>query len=195
MILYKIALFVHVIGALLLFITLTVEGIGLRSLRRAKTAGQVRDASGIAGLARMVGPFSALAILIPGLYMTASTWGWVAWIVVGLAGWMLIAALGIASGVRLSLVARAASERGPVGPERDARSPLRDPLFVASWLVRVALALGIVFLMTYKPSLAGALLALGAAAAIGVGASAFVVGRSGAQNATPLIPAGGSRDA
>ena len=35
--LYSIALFVHVVGALLLFVTLTVEGVALRLLHRAAT--------------------------------------------------------------------------------------------------------------------------------------------------------------
>src|SRR5919201_6443853 len=63
MTLYRIALFVHVVGALLLFATLTVEGIGLRSLRRATTVDQARDGSSVARLTRVVGPVSALAIL------------------------------------------------------------------------------------------------------------------------------------
>lgn len=193
MTLYKVALFVHVVGALLLFITLTVQGIGLRSLRRATTAGQVREASGIASLARVAGPFSALAILIPGLYMTASTWGWAGWIVVSLTGWLLIAALGIADGIRLNVVSRTAAEHSSAGDERRERPPLRDPLFVASWLTRVALAVGIVFLMTFKPGLGGALLALAVAAAIGVGASALLWRQSGAGIPARLATAGGSR--
>jgi hypothetical protein len=186
MTLYRIALFVHVVGALLLFATLTVEGIGLRSLRRATTIDQARDGSSVARLTRVVGPSSALAILVPGLYMTASTWGWVAWIVMGLAGWLLIAVLGAVSGIRLTAVARAATEQGLAARERDARPQLRDPLFVASWLTRVALALGIVFLMTYKPNLEGALLALAAAAATGVGASALVWPHNGTREVAPL---------
>ena len=194
MTLYRIALFVHVLGAVLLFTTLTVEGIGLRSLRRATTADQVRDGSSVAGLTRVVGPCSALAIIVPGLYMTASTWGWVAWIVVGLTGWLLIAVLGIVNGIRLTAEVRAATEQDPVAQERDTRPLPRDPLFVASWLTRLALALGIVFLMMYKPNVEVALITLAAAAAIGVGASAFVWRQGGPQQAVPLVPAGGFQD-
>ncbi len=194
MTLYRIALFVHVVGALLLFATLTVEGIGLRSLRRATTVDQARDGGSVVGLTRVVGPFSALAILVPGVYMTASTWGWVAWIIVGLAGWLLIAVLGIVNGIRLTAVSRAATEPGLATWERDARPQLRDPLFVASWLTRVALALGIVFLMTYRPNLEGALVALAAAGTIGVGASVFVWPRRSIREMVPLVHVGGSHD-
>ena len=47
--LYSIVLFVHIVGALLLFVLLTVEGVGLR-------AGFVT-----ASLNRVLGPISALA--------------------------------------------------------------------------------------------------------------------------------------
>src|SRR2546428_6326264 len=94
MTLYAAALYLHIVGALLLFMTLTVEGIALRQLRRATTLEQVRDAAGIARLTRTVGPASTAGILVPGLYMVATSWGWVSWILVGLGAWAVVAVLG-----------------------------------------------------------------------------------------------------
>jgi hypothetical protein len=99
--LYSIALFLHIVGALLLFVTLTVEGIALRQLRRAATIEAARGAAALLRLNRIVGPLSALAVLIPGLYMMATNWGWVAWIVVGLVSWLAIAMLGAVNGIRI----------------------------------------------------------------------------------------------
>ena len=76
MTLYSIALFLHVVGALLLFVTLTVEGVALLLVRRAATAEAAEGAAAVLGLNRIVGPLSALGVLIPGLYMTATSWGW-----------------------------------------------------------------------------------------------------------------------
>jgi hypothetical protein len=45
---------------------------------------------------------------------------------------------------------------------------LRDPLLWASIQIRVAIALGIVFLMTVKPGLGGALLTIGVAIVLGL---------------------------
>ena len=79
MTLYSIALFLHIVGALLLFVLLTIEGL---ALRQGFTA---------ARLNRALGPIAALAILVPGIYMTVSQWGWKGWIVVGItsvgSGW------------------------------------------------------------------------------------------------------------
>src|SRR6266849_5771784 len=77
--LYSIALFFHIVGGVLLFVLLTIEGVGLRQGFMA------------ARLNRVLGPISALTILVPGLYMVASQWGLKGWIVVGLAAWVLIA--------------------------------------------------------------------------------------------------------
>src|ERR1700738_4337484 len=96
--LYSIALFLHVVGAMLLFVTLTVEGIALRQLHRAATAGAAQGAAALLPLNRIAGPLSALGVLIPGLYMTATTWGWVGWILVALVSWVAVAALGAFNG-------------------------------------------------------------------------------------------------
>src|SRR3989442_1753622 len=104
--LYSVALFLHVVGAMLLFITLTVEGITLRYLRRATTADQVQVWGSVAGLTGVIGPVSAILVIVPGLYMLATTWGWVAWIATGLVGWLLIVVLGTFIGIRLNRGAR-----------------------------------------------------------------------------------------
>src|SRR5216683_6244288 len=139
--LYSIALFFHIVGALLLFVLLTIEGVGLRQGFMA------------ARLNRVLGPISALAILVPGLYMSASQ---VArgWVVVGITASLLIAVGGAATGIGLlagRLTTRAAA---------------------ASWSIRVGIALGVVFIMTVKPDLVLALMAVAAGAALG-GAGAF----------------------
>jgi hypothetical protein len=143
--LYSIALFLHIVGALLLFVTLAVEGVALGLLHRARTAEEAGGAAGLLKVNRIVGPMSALAVLIPGLYMTATTWGWVAWIVVALASWVLIAVLGAVNGIRILAWDRMGT---------------KNPMFVISWSTRVGIAVGVVFLMSVKPAAVAAVLAI-----------------------------------
>jgi hypothetical protein len=157
MTLYSIALFLHVVGALLVFVTLTVEGIALRQLRRATTIEAAQAAAASLRLNRIVGPLSALGVLVPGLYMTATTWGWVAWIVVALVAYVAIAVLGAVNGIRIQALERS----------QELLAGIRNPIFLISWLTRVGIALGIVFLMTVKPAAAAAVLAMLLAAAVG----------------------------
>jgi hypothetical protein len=158
MTLYSIALFLHVVGAMLLFVTLTVEGVTLRRLHRAVTSEAAQDAVVMLRLNRIVGPLSALGVLIPGLYMTATSWGWVAWIVVGLASWAVIAVLGALNGIRIL-----ALERSPALP-----TGIRNPVFLISWSTRVGIAIGVVSLMTVKPGVVAAVLTILIAAAAGM---------------------------
>jgi hypothetical protein len=155
---YSIALFVHIVGAVLLFVTLTVEGVALRQLDAAATTEAAQGAAAMFRLNRMVGPLSALGVLIPGVYMTATTWGWVPWIVVALGSWVVIAVLGAVNGIRILALERS----------NGLLAGSRNPMFLISWLTRVAIALGVVFLMTVKPGLVAAALAILIAAAVGV---------------------------
>jgi hypothetical protein len=154
---YSIALFLHVVGALLLFVTLTVEGIALRQLSRAGTTESTTGAAGMLRLNRIVGPFSALGVLIPGLYMTATSWGWVAWIEVALVAWVVIAVLGAVNGIRILALERSTG----------LLAGIRNPVFLISWLARVGIALGVIFLMTVKPEAVVAVVAVLVAAAAG----------------------------
>ena len=153
---YAIALFLHIVGALGLFAALGLEWTSLRQLRRATTVAQARAWFDVLGLVRRIGPASLATILLPGFYLMATAWSWTGWIVVALAGMGLLAALGALNGVPLA---------APV------RERLQHPRFVASIQTRVALVLGIVFLMTVKPDLGGALLTIGVAVVLGLVAS------------------------
>jgi hypothetical protein len=158
---YSIALFLHVVGALLLFVTLTVEGVVHRQLAWAVTTEAAQGAVALLKLNRVVGPLSALGVLIPGLYLTATSWGPVGWIIVALLAWFLLAVLGAGNGIRMLAVVRS---QAPI-------AGLRNPIFLVSWLTRVGIALGVVFLMTVKPGAVAAVVAVLLAAAAGAALS------------------------
>lgn len=177
--LYSLALFLHVVGALLLFVTLTVEGVALRLLRRAAAAAEIGGAASMLRVNRVVGPVSALGVLVPGLYMTATSWGAAAWIVVALISWVLIAVLGAFNGIRILALERSLANEG----RPSALAQLRNPFFLVSWLTRVGIALGVIFLMTVKPGELGSVLAVliaaGAGSAVGIALAASRVKREG----------------
>ena len=170
MTLYSVVLFIHIVGALLLFAALTVEGLALRLLRRARTAELASAATSILALNRVIGPASAVAVLGAGLYLTVTSWGLTGWIAVSLLTWLLIAVFGAVNGLRMVGIERSLLDvANPTAGDLAAR--IHDPWAVRSWRVRVAMALGVVFLMTVKPGLAGALITLAVAAVAGVAMS------------------------
>ena len=137
MTLYSIALFAHIVGAILVFVLLTIEGLGLRL------------GFDYAQLNRVLGPVSALLILGPGVYMMAAQWGWAGWIVTGIASYVLIAGAGAYTGIGVM------------------RGRLNRRAATLSWLVRIGMALGVAFVMTVKPSLPGSITAVIVGAALG----------------------------
>ena len=166
---YSIAVFLHIVGAMGLFGALSLEWAGLVGLRRAASAAQVRESAKLLGATRFVGAPAAITLLVTGIYMSMSApWGRQAWIGLGLVGLVVIAVLGgVLTGRRTRAIARLLPpEGGPISAELGSR--LHDPVLMLSVWLRTALALGIVFLMSTKPSDSGALTALGVAVLLGV---------------------------
>ncbi len=179
--LYSIALFFHIAGALGVFAALALDWVGVANLRRARTVDQVREWAGTYRIIRGLGAGSVVALLVFGLYMTAVTWGPTGWIGIGFLSLLFIAVLGAVSGVRLGrILAVATTGQGSLA--EDVRAQLRAPLFVASVRMRTAVALGVVLLMTVKPDAVVSLLVVAVALALGV-ASAVSVLREGSLRA------------
>jgi hypothetical protein len=168
---YSIALFLHVVGALGVFVALGLEWTGLRQIQSAATSEQVRSWMRLPKSARRVGIASMLTILVTGFYMMATVWGGAAWIIVALGALVLMIVLAAAlTGPRMAAIGRTLTAEHR--PEFHTIQRLTNhPLLWISIRTRVAVSLGIVFLMTVKPDQRGALLAIGFAAVLGMASS------------------------
>ncbi len=173
---YSIALFVHIVGALGLFVALGLEWTGLWQIRSTTTTEQVRVWMRTSKSVRRLGIASMLVILISGFYMMATVWGGVAWIFVSLGALVLVIVLTLTlTGPRMAAIGQAlTTELGPVS--RTLQNLVNHPLLWISIQTRVAIALGIVFLKTAKPDLGGSLLTIGVVIVLGL-ASALPVPR------------------
>lgn len=188
---YHVALFLHILGVLLLAGGKAISYLALTRLRRAQRVEGLRVGAGIsAGVARFM-PLFALVILIPGVFMAWTVWGWTTpWIDVSLVTFLVMMVSGATLMNRRVFALRAAIEATPDGP-----IPAALAARIASralWGLEdtfTALLLAILFLMTVKPGLAGALsalvvaLAAGALSALVVRPRAAALGRGSAQEA------------
>lgn len=183
---YTIALFFHIVGALGFFASLGLEWLSLRQLRNATTVEQVREWGRLSTLVRWMGMVSLGIILAFGFYMMAVATIGAAWLIV--AFWMFVLLIILAAaltGPRLRAIKRAATgDGGPVSPTLF--QLLHHPLLWFSLQTRLAIALGVVFLMTVKPGLSGALLTAGIAAALGL-ASALLLPSRARPQVTPAM--------
>jgi hypothetical protein len=178
---YSIALFLHIVGALGLFMALGLEWTSLRHLRRATNNEQAREWTRVSTGAGRVGMASMVMILVSGFYMMATVWGGVAWIIVALGALVVLAVLAVSlTGPRMAAIKRAVtSENGPLSPAL--YRSLHHPFLLISIQTRVALALGIVFLMPVKLDLSWSLLTIGVAALLGLMSALPIPGRGRAR--------------
>lgn len=182
---YPFAVFVHVVGAVGLGAAVGVEALALGRLRRAATTDDARGWLRQLALGGRIGPYSMLAVLASGIWMTATVWGHVPWVATAFAGMVVMGALGggVTGRALRRLGAALQAERG-VEPSEDLRARLATPVLTASLWLRAGLLVGVLGLMTVKPSgTATSALILTGAAALGLAASAGSLAgrRKGAQ--------------
>jgi len=177
--LYPLVLFLHILGAFGLIAAITLEAIGLRGLRRAVRSEDALMWLAISrGLVLRLAPASLGLILVTGLYMTATTWGPKGWILIALASQVLLAVVGaLGTGIRIARIGPAVGRANGALTD-ELKAALRDPILVTSIRTRVALVLGIVFLMTVKPSSVASLVVIAVAAAVGLLAGQIPTWRS-----------------
>ncbi len=176
---YTIVLFLHVSGAIGYFISTGTWLFGLSALRRARRVEQVRALTNLVGRLGPLFGISVLLILATGLYMALTAWGLrTGWIDVALISLILIAPLGTAFiEPRRRAIDRLAREApdGPLSQALEQRT--HDPVLLTALQTLAALLLGIVFLMTTKPSLTGSLIVMAVALVLGL-ASGLLVSRT-----------------
>jgi hypothetical protein len=167
---YLLALFVHIVGAIGVFVGIGVLLFAVASMRRAQEVAQVRALAGLTVSSGNVAVGGVLLIGGAGLYMALTTRAWQsAWIDVATVSFVLLAPLGVAViGPRIRALAEAANA-APDGPVPDSLAAhTHDPIVSIGLHTYVGVLFGIVFLMTTKPTLEVSLVAIGVATALGV---------------------------
>jgi uncharacterized membrane protein SirB2 len=156
---YQIALFVHITGAIALFISLGLEWLGINRLRKAERVEQVRETSALLRVLGTLFPISTVLLLGGGLYMAITVWGFaLAWLDAALVGVIAMTVLGnVVSARRLGTIGQTAFLE-PDGPlSTRLRALTTDPVLVFWSQLSILLGWWIVFLMTLKPALPGTL--------------------------------------
>ena len=169
--LYPLMLFVHVTSDIGIFIGIGVWLLGRMAVRRAQDVSQVRALGGLIQRSEPLSGVSSLLTIARGLYMLLTVWGWrTSWALVALAS-VIVCLPPFLLGViepRMRSILRLAAE-APDGPvPADLRTLIHDPLLGTSLQTMAAVVLGVVFLMTTKPPLTGAIAAMAAAIVLGV---------------------------
>jgi uncharacterized membrane protein len=152
MTLYPYTLLLHIVGVIGLFIALSLELAVVSRLQAAKTTTQVHEWLTLSRVIDLVLPVSAVFILISGLVLIFSGWGWGhAWIELSLGLLVLLGILGpVINGPRMKAI-HVAAQAAPVGEIPPAlRSVISNPVLRAYTPISGLIALGIVIMMVLK---------------------------------------------
>lgn len=170
MTLYPYALLLHIVGVIGLFIALSLEIAIVSRLRAAKATTQVHEWLTFSHVTDLVLPISAVFILISGLVLTFSAWGWGhAWIDLSLGLLVLLGILGpVINGPRLKAI-RMAAQAAPEGEISPAlREAIANPVLRVYVPIPGLLALSAVSMMVLKLDWPGAGLVIALALIIGL---------------------------
>jgi hypothetical protein len=170
--LYSVLLYVHVLGAMGYVSGTIFSLLGLFALRNARRVEQARSILGLVERSGQVSGISLLILLVAGLLMTITTWGWqTGWIDVTLGTLVLLFGSGALMGIRRHRITVLIKDM-PDGPiPGDIEQMMYDPWMGMGIYLLVTLLLGIIFLMTVKPGLSGSLLVIGISILLGLGVS------------------------
>lgn len=169
---YNIALFLHILGAIGIVGGSALEHVLHARQLRTRTNEQLGEALWLSELLGRLMPLFGLVILVAGLYMTFTTWGFgFAWIDLSL---LLLVGIGAAAPLVLDPKIKAVRKLVTAGESIErSHAVLRSPAYVATLNSFTAEAIAIVALMTLKLDWVPALIVVVVAAAIGI-AVAFV---------------------
>jgi len=184
MTLYSNVLFVHIVSALTLFLGYGLEWTVSALLHRSSTADQARAWLRVYSVSPPVTGASLAVLILSGGWLAALTGGmYHAWLIVSVAGIVVALLIGFALILPRVRAIRGALPEGnlPLGPE--ALVQLQSAVLPTMIRVRVWLAVGIVYLMTVKPSLGASLIVLAASMVLGVLSSVTSWSRASAKSA------------
>jgi hypothetical protein len=157
--LYALLLFVHVSGAICLFIGIGIWLFGITVIARAGRVEQVRAVADLMLMVRNIVPVGALLVIVAGVTMTWTAWGFrTGWIAVALGSLVIIGPIGtwvIDPKVRAIATLAHTLPDGPL-PIILAERTYNRVLYLALHTM-TAMLFGIVFLMTTKPTLTSAI--------------------------------------
>ena len=167
-------LFMHIVGALILFAGFGLESVGLRQLRRSGTVNQAQPWLALFSLVLRLYPVALAVLLLTGGYLASNVGVWqFGWVRIPMATLVIITVVGIIAGVRVRALYRYSlnAHTGAL----DGR--LRAPWLAALLGARAAAALGIVYVMVSKPDGVPALTVIVTSAVLAGGMSTFLARR------------------
>ena len=146
---HLLLLFLHVASAMGIVAGLGIEGLTLVQFRATRTASDARVVLGNTRYAQRVMGVSLVTAIVTGVWLATAYWGWRgAWMGMAL---LTIVVMGVVGGFMTGRPTTRVLSAGGTGLGADEIVEVQGRLSL-SYVIRLGLFLGIVFLMTTKPT-------------------------------------------
>ncbi|GGF13648.1 hypothetical protein GCM10010954_10470 [Halobacillus andaensis] len=159
---YNVVLFLHILGTVVMFAAVGVTVTAMAAMLYANKTESLREWSSLAVKMDILLPFSVIIVLVPGLFLVFSTWGWgEAWVNLSLAALLLMTFMGpLINLPRLKAILAAANKELESTPSLQLQAKVKDRVLWHSVLIMTLMLVAILFLMTVKPVWIGSLITL-----------------------------------
>ena len=167
MIIYQIVLLLHILGALGLFIGLGFEWLCLRRINNTTSNEQLKEWINFLHSLKSIFSTSGIILLLSGLYMSVTTWGGTAWITVAFVGLVISSINGaVLTGKKIESLKKTINA-GDDNISSNIFDQKQNQKLFSYFQLRSAMALCIIFLMTFKPEWAVSVIAFVLAIVLG----------------------------
>jgi hypothetical protein len=159
---YHVVLYIHLLALFIGIGAGAVVAVCLLQLRAARTLADALPWGVVAGKTERAFPIAILGLFGTGAYMTSDIWTWsTRWIDVSIAGLVLLAIQGpLVGGRAAKKLEQALHANGPGPLGERARQMTRQPGLWITEFANLGVVFGIVWNMTEKPGVGGAIAAV-----------------------------------
>ncbi|WP_413299041.1 hypothetical protein AA0X95_14720 [Bacillus sp. 1P10SD] len=178
--LYNIVLFIHILGAVIMFVAVGFTLLAMISMLYSTKTEGLRNWAALAVKLDGLLPFSVILILVPGLYLVFTSWGWGnSWVDISLAMLLIMTFMGpIINLRRLKSILNGAMAETELVPSEGLLEKVRDRILWNSVLIMTMLTISILFLMTVKLTMSGSIITIVIAIILGLLAANILISRA-----------------
>ncbi len=165
---YYVVLFFHISGALILFMGLSQEWVGISRLNNAVKPEQAGEWIKFLASLKFAFIIGGTLLLVTGIYLAAARWGWTAWIIVSFILWLFITIHGsVVTGTKVMKFSKFLSSASEITADQ-LNMHISKLKLMKLLQTRLVIGLGAVFIMTVKPKIAGSIVVVIIAVILGL---------------------------
>ncbi len=155
---YFVVLFFHISGAFILFMGMSLEWVGNTRLNNSTEREQAIDWVNFLSSLKFAFMSGGILLLITGIYLAATKWGWTPWILVSFLLWLFLTLHGsVVTGRRVAKF-NIFLNSNPNVVNSELNLKISNLKLMNLLQSRLAVGLGAVFIMTVKPNLQGSII-------------------------------------